>query len=97
LLFINRGKIPLFYKKQYQGRKSKGKGITSKKILKKKNLFEIFLSEVMPGKKKRIVYDKREKHPLAENYAFRKIDHAVKSFCLFLLSVYIPPDLCIWR
>jgi len=61
LLFINRGKIPLFYKKQYQGRKSKGNGITSKKILKKKNLFEPFLSEVMPEKEKSTVYGKRIK------------------------------------
>ena len=52
LLFINRGKAPLFYKKQYKRRKSKGKSITSEKTLKKKNLFEIFLSEVMPGKEK---------------------------------------------
>jgi hypothetical protein len=51
-LFINRGKSPLFYKKQYKRRKSKGKSITSEKTLKKKNLFEIFLSEVMPGKEK---------------------------------------------
>ena len=52
LLFINRGKSPLFYKKQYKRRKSKGKSITSEKTLKKKNLFEIFLSEVMPGEEK---------------------------------------------
>ncbi|PKP61982.1 hypothetical protein CVT91_01130 [Candidatus Atribacteria bacterium HGW-Atribacteria-1] len=52
LLFINRGKSPLFYKKQCKRRKSKGKSITSEKTLKKKNLFEIFLSEVMPGEEK---------------------------------------------
>jgi len=44
----------------------------------------------MPEKEKSIVYDKRERHPLAENYAFRKEDNAIISFCLFLLSVYFP-------
>jgi len=39
LLFINRGKIPLFYKKQYQERKSKRKGHNFKKNPQKEKPF----------------------------------------------------------
>jgi len=52
IAFYKQGEITPNLQKAIPENKSKGKSITSKKILKKKNLFEIFLSEVMPGKEK---------------------------------------------
>ena len=98
MLFINRGKSPLFYKKQYKRRKSKGKSITSEKTLKKKNLFEIFLSEVMPGKEKEPSSRQEDKniHLSRTRPSVKKIiqqNHSAFSF----FGVYFFPSLCIWR
>ena len=98
MLFINRGKTPLFYKKQYKRRKSKEKSITSEKTLKKKNLFEIFLSEVMPGKEKEPSSRQEDKniHLSRTMPSVKKIIQQ-NHFAFSFFEVYFSPNLCIWR
>jgi len=98
LLFINRGKTPLFYKKQYKRRKSKEKSITSEKTLKKKNLFEIFLSEVMPGKEKAPSSRQEDKNiHLSRTIPSVKKIIQQNHFAFSFFEVYFSPNLCIWR
>jgi len=98
LLFINRGKTPLFYKKQYKRRKSKEKSITSEKTLKKKNLFEIFLSEVMAGEEKEHSSRQEDKniHLSRTMPSVKKIIQQ-NHFAFSFFEVYFSPNLCIWR